>query len=99
MGIEPPSFLLELKKRNPEFGENILKNYSKVFSEGALSIKTKILITMALDAEKGLPVAVKQLSKQARKVGATNEEIQEVLELVTMVCGFQGLNTAVEAFE
>lgn len=96
---EMPMFLKILKEKDPEYAENLLKNYKKNFSDGALSAKTKTLIAMALDAGRGDTEGVQALSEQARQLGATENEILEVVEVVEGTSGFQGLASATKAFE
>ncbi len=40
---ELPEFLKVLKEKDPEYADNLLKNYEKNFSDGALSAKMKTL--------------------------------------------------------
>lgn len=96
---EIPTFLSILKENDPEYAENLLKNYKKNFSDGALSAKTKTLIAMALDAGNGSTEGVQALAEQARRLGATEDEILEVVEVVEGTSGFQRLATATKALE
>lgn len=96
---EMPMFLKLLEKRDSEYVENLLKNYKKNFSDGPLSAKTKTLIAMALDAGNGDTEGVQALAEQARQLGATEEEITEVVEVIEGTSGFQGLAKASEAFK
>lgn len=90
---ELPEFLRILKEKSPEFGEAILKIFEKQQSEGTLPAKVKTLIAMALDAAMAHPEGVKALAERARKQGATEEEIIETIQVVTVACGIQGLAT------
>lgn len=90
---ELPEFLRLLKERSPDFGEAISNVFEKGQSEGALPAKVKTLISMALDAAMGHPAGVKALAEKARKQGATEEEIIETIQIVTIACGVQGLAT------
>ncbi|KXB08174.1 hypothetical protein AKJ56_01730 [candidate division MSBL1 archaeon SCGC-AAA382N08] len=99
LGEELPDFLKVLKKKDPEYAENLLENYKKNFSDGALPAKTKTLIALALDAGNDDVGGVKALTKQAKKLGATENELLEVVEVVEETCGFQGLATATEALK
>lgn len=96
---ELPKFLKILKEKDPEYAGNLLKNYDKNFSDGALSSKTKTLIAMAVDAGNGDVEGVKALANQARKLGATEDELLEVVEVVQGTSGFQGLAAAAVALE
>lgn len=99
MEEELPEFLEILKEKDPEYAGNILDNYEKRFSEGALSTKTKTLIALALDAGNGDVKGVKALAKRAKELGATEEELLEVVEIVEGTCSFQGLFSASKALE
>jgi alkylhydroperoxidase/carboxymuconolactone decarboxylase family protein YurZ len=94
-----PGFLEQLEERDPEFGELVSQARAQSRAGGALSAKTKVLIAMALDAGMNRPDGVESLSAAAREQGATDEEILETIELVTSMCGLQGLVTGMHAFE
>ncbi|KXB06190.1 hypothetical protein AKJ52_02475 [candidate division MSBL1 archaeon SCGC-AAA382C18] len=99
MEEELPEFLEILKEKDPEYAGNILENYEKRFSDGALSAKTKILISLALDAGNGDIEGVKALTERAKELGATDDELLEVVEVVEGTCSFQGLSAASKALE
>jgi alkylhydroperoxidase/carboxymuconolactone decarboxylase family protein YurZ len=94
-----PGFLQQLDEKDPEFGELVSQARMQSRADGALSAKTKALIAMALDAGMDHPNGVESLSAAARAEGATDEEILETIELVTSMCGLQGLATGMHAFE
>ena len=94
-----PEFLRVLKEKDPEYAENLLENHERNFSDGNLSAKTKTLIALALDAANGDIEGVKALAKQAKGMGATEDELVEVAEVVEATKGFQGLATAIKALE
>ena len=94
-----PGFLEQLEEKDPEFGELVSQVRAQSRAGGALSAKTKVLIAMALDAGMNHPNGVESLSAAAREQGATDEEILETIELVTSMCGLQGLATGMHAFE
>jgi alkylhydroperoxidase/carboxymuconolactone decarboxylase family protein YurZ len=96
---EVPGFLRILEEKSPDFGEAILRVFEKEQSEGALPAKVKTLISMALDAAMGHPEGVKALAEKAREQGATEEEIIETIQVVTVACGIQGLATGSAAFK
>lgn len=99
MSEELPEFLQILREKDPEYTENILENYKKNFSDGALSAKTKTLIALAMDAGKGDLGGVKALTEQAKELGATEDELLEVVEVVEGTSGFQGLSVAAEVLK
>lgn len=92
-----PKFLEVLHENDPEFFDAVIK-VSKI-DGGALPEKTKTLITLAIDAVLGKDEGVKSLAKKARKLGATKEEIADVVRVVFIGAGYPGLSSAVKAFE
>lgn len=94
-----PEFLNELKRRSPKFGEKVIDLFEEQDREGALPPKYKTLISMSLDAAMGHPEGVEELAEKARRQGATEEEINEAIQVVAVVCGIQGLATGSKAFK
>lgn len=97
--IDVPEFIAELERRDADIGDPITTAFREVRADGALSMKTKTLIVMALDAALGHPHGVASLAQTAREQGASDDEILEVLEVVTMTCGIQALGTGTHAFD
>lgn len=97
--LKLPEFLQTLKEKDHEYAANLLENFAETQTDGALSAKTKLLIAMALDAGNGDIDGVKALSEQARQVGATEDEILEVVKVIGSICGIQGLFYASNAFK
>jgi len=92
-----PTFLKGLEERDPQLAEAVDQLWS-VANEGPLDDKTRILITMALDALSGASGGVSSLAEQARSAGATAEEIAHALRLAYLVAGMQTLLTGNAAF-
>lgn len=63
-------------------------------SEGAMAVKYKILIAMALDAAHGASDGVRSLANQAMQAGATKEEIAETLRVALFISGVGSTYTA-----
>jgi alkylhydroperoxidase/carboxymuconolactone decarboxylase family protein YurZ len=63
-------------------------------SEGALSQKIKLLVTLAIDAEHGALQGATSLAQRAVKLGATRDEIVEALRIAYYVGGNRALFTA-----
>ncbi|HWJ03760.1 MAG TPA: carboxymuconolactone decarboxylase family protein [Verrucomicrobiae bacterium] len=93
-----PPVLNGLKEHDPKLYSLAQELNSLAFAPGALEEKTKVLITMALDALMGADQGVKVLAARARKAGATEEEIAEALRLAYLVAGMRTLITATAAF-
>jgi len=69
------------------------------FEEGALSKKTKYLIALALDAAHGATEGVKALAFEAKKNGASKDEIMEALRVANFVSGVGCIYTAARALK
>lgn len=69
------------------------------FKDGALSVKTKLLIAMTLDAAEGSVSGVRALASLAMESGATKEEITEALRIAYFICGVGTTYTAAEALD
>ena len=76
-----------IQKLDNELYENIIKTREMTFKEGALSIKTKLLIAIALDASKGAQDGVKNLVSRALKAGIVKDEIMEAIRIANYICG------------
>ena len=85
-----------------EFAPGLLKNVMKlretVLVEGALSLKTKTLMMMLCDALLAHPDGVANIAKQARNLGASQEEIAETLAIAFLMGGMPSLVTGANAF-
>ncbi len=94
-----PEFLKILEDKDPEYAKNVIDNFESNFSDGSLSAKTKTLIALALDAKNGDIEGVKALTKRAKELGTTEDELIEVAEVVEGTCGLQGLAAASKALD
>jgi len=93
-----PTFMDELRKRDPTFFEAVSAVSAKSQEAGALDPKTKALISLALDAAGSHPDGVRNLAARARSIGVTDQEIIETIRLVFMVAGIPGLVAGLAAF-
>ena len=82
------------KKFDPRLVENFRNLQDYAFSEGALAQKVKVLIAMAIDVEHGATQGATALGQRAIKLGATKEEIVEVLRVAYYVGGNRALFTS-----
>ena len=82
---------------DPEFNKVFNEARTLVFSEGALSVKTKNLIAMAIDATHGAVGGVTSLAQRAMKLGATKEEIVETLRVAYHIGGAGTVYTSARA--
>jgi len=99
MAERQPAFFDALQRYDPEFYKAVIPLREKAKAPGSLDAKTKTLISLALDAVSGANHGVKNLAKQARALGAAEDEIREVMRLVSSVKVNQALATAQSAFE
>ncbi len=99
MAERQPAFWDALQKYDPEFYKAAIPVREKARAIGSLDAKTKTLISLALDTMSGANHGVKNLAKQARALGASDDEIREVLRLVSNVKINQALSAAQAAFE
>ncbi|MDP2719541.1 MAG: carboxymuconolactone decarboxylase family protein [Dehalococcoidia bacterium] len=98
MASRQPFFFDALEKYDPEFYK--AASALRISAEGnALDEKTRVLITMALDASHGSVGGVKNLAKRARALGATEDQVRETLRLVASVNLNMALHASLHAFE
>ncbi len=98
MSTTLPPFLQAFADRRPEFAEHVsIIREAAYYTPGALDVKTKILIALALDIAAGAELGVKTLAARARAAGATDAEILDVAQVCYSVAGLQRLATALQA--
>lgn len=93
-----PPFVQAIEKRDPELYEAVTKVLEVAMKPGAVDEKTKVFICLALDTYIGAEQGVKVLANRARELGATEEEIKEVLRIPYHVSGSRPLIAASNAF-
>jgi len=79
---------------DPEFSALIGKTRQNALSQGAIPLKYKFLIAMALDAAEGAADGVRVLAMQAMEEGATREEIMEAVRIAQYISGIGSVYTA-----
>ena len=87
-----------LEKQAPQTHKQVMALRQEILSEGALSTKTKTLMTMLCDALLGHGDGVANIARRARSLGATDAEITETLAVVFLMGGMPGLVTGSNAF-
>ncbi|MHB8780291.1 MAG: carboxymuconolactone decarboxylase family protein [Candidatus Geothermincolia bacterium] len=97
MSIGPP-FLRKLGENDPEFHGRLCELMGYVNSPGELDAKTKILVSLALDAAFGAAEGVRALSIAARSAGASEAEIREVLRQAFLMGGIPAAVASMEAW-
>ena len=93
--VENPLTIYE--KIDPELLKQVENARLFTFRDGALPLKVKLLIAMALDAAHGAVQGVRALEQQAMNAGATKEEIGEALRVALFVSGAGSAYTAAAA--
>lgn len=83
-----------IEKIAPDFIASIGEAREKAYQAGALDVKTKYLIALALDAAHGAEKGVATLARLALQNGATKEEIAETVRVTGFVCGVGSVYTA-----
>ena len=89
--------LQALQEMDPKLMSLLEDGRKLTFSEGALPMKFKILIALALDASHGAADRVKSLAEAATRLGASNEEIAETLRVAQFMNGVGSLYTTSRA--
>jgi alkylhydroperoxidase/carboxymuconolactone decarboxylase family protein YurZ len=84
---------------DPEFSALIGKTRQNAFSQGAIPLKYKFLIAMALDAAEGAADGVRVLAMQAMEEGATSEEIMEAVRIAQYISGVGSAYTAAKGLK
>jgi alkylhydroperoxidase/carboxymuconolactone decarboxylase family protein YurZ len=83
-----------IKQTDPGFFAKVTQDRDHAFREGALPVKVKYLIAMALDAGHGAAGGVTSLARQAVEHGASKEEIMESLYIANFISGVGTVYTA-----
>jgi alkylhydroperoxidase/carboxymuconolactone decarboxylase family protein YurZ len=83
-----------LSRIDPEMLKRLREQNEFVYADGALPRKVKLLIAMAFDAAHGAENGVRSLASQAKKAGASNQEIAEALRVACHLSGVGALYTA-----
>ncbi len=79
--METLPFITAIKERDPKFFELMKGLQELVFAESSLDIKTKLMISLAVDASEGAGEGVQAISNTLRQMGVSEEQIAEVLRI------------------
>ncbi|MGE5421809.1 MAG: carboxymuconolactone decarboxylase family protein [Ignavibacteriales bacterium] len=93
-----PKFVEEFKMIDEDLCRQVTATTELAMQPGALDVKTKLLITLALDSFKGAGEGVKVVAAQARAAGATDQEMAEAIRLAYFVAGLDVIKTGLNAF-
>lgn len=92
-------FIAAIKERDEKFFELMKGLQELVFAESSLDMKTKLMISLAVDAAVGADDGVKSISGALRQMGVTDEQINEVLRLTYFTKANSTLVTSMAAFK
>ncbi len=91
-------FISAIKDRDEKFYELMKSLQELVFAESSLEIKTKLMISLAVDASVGADAGVKSIAGALRQMGVTDEQINEVLRITYLTKGNSTLISSLAAF-
>jgi alkylhydroperoxidase/carboxymuconolactone decarboxylase family protein YurZ len=94
-----PAGVAKLEEHDPEFLNDLAATAADAFAPGALEVKYKFLLAMALDAQANRVGGTKSFARRAREAGATEREIMEVLRVLFYLGGMQALVVGSSALE
>lgn len=96
---QPATWQDTLQKNAPEVFKMVNGARESVLTDGALSLKVKILMTMLCDALLGHADGVTNIANRARAAGATEEEIAETVGVTFLFGGMPAVVTGANAFK
>ncbi len=96
---QPAAWQESLQKDAPEVFKIVNSAREAVLTDGALSLKVKILMTMLCDALLGHAGGVTTIANRARAAGATEEEIAETVGVAFLFGGMPAVVTGANAFK
>lgn len=79
--------LVMLNEKDPDVLKGLYAYRRQVFKNGALSLKEKELIALALSAASKCETCLEYHAEMAKNEGATSQEILEALEVATYMTG------------
>ena len=96
---QPASWLDLMEQGAPELMKVVTATRESILPDGALSNKTKTLMTMLCDALLGHDGGVTTIANRARAAGASEEEIAETVGVAFLMGGLPALVTGSNAFK
>lgn len=92
-------FIEAIKTRDEKFYKLMKDLQELVHGESSLDAKTKMMISLAVDAAVGADDGVKSIANALRQMGVTDEQINEVLRITYFTKANSTLVTSMAAFE
>jgi len=96
---DEPAFVRKLRRHDEAFADHVAALARNAGTEGALSARTKTLITLALDAADGNAAGVRTLADVARSQGVTEDELAETVKVIGNQGGLGALAVAADALD
>ena len=93
-----PPFIQNLEAIDSDLHKVVKSKHDLIMQPGALDMKTKLLILLAVDAYAGSN-GVKPISDLARNMGLTDDELREALQISYYIAGSRVLHASSPAFE
>lgn len=81
----------QISDGNPELAEKFFAYYGAVFAEGALSVREKALIALAVAHTVQCPYCIDAYSKECLQQGADLEQMTEAVHVATAIRGGSSL--------
>ena len=95
----PGSWQGIIEEASPQLFQDVTTLRDNVLTDGALSMKVKVLMTMLCDALLAHDHGVENIANRARAIGATEEEIAETIGVAFEMGGTPALVTGANAFK
>lgn len=92
-------FIAAIEERDPEFFRVTKELQELIFKESSLDQKTKLLISLAVDACEGSAQGVASVARALRGLGVTDQQIAEVLRITYFAKGNSTLGVSMAAFD
>ena len=96
---QQPGYIATVQANDTGLSERVTDVRDFVLKEGALSPKVKTLMMMLCDALLAHPTGVQSISTRARAMGATQEEINETIQVAFLMGGLPALVTGCNAYQ
>jgi 4-carboxymuconolactone decarboxylase len=77
----------QISEGQPELAEKFFAYYGAVFAEGALSVREKALIALAVSHTVQCPYCIDAYTKESLQQGADLEQMTEALHVATAIRG------------
>ena len=87
----------DISEGNDELARKFFDYYGSVFADGALTVREKALIALAVSHAVQCPYCIDAYSKESLKQGADLEEMTEAVHVATVIRGGASLVHGIQA--